>query len=176
MARRDISIKEMQSDDVHKLASAYIGSGERNIGFENYISRCYEENLSKERITFIAFDNEEVAGYVNIIYKSYYPYFVEKNIPEINDLSVLSHYRKRGIGRRLISRCEEFAAVNYDYIGLGVGLYKDYGSAQRLYTKNGYVFDCNGLMYRNEEVKPGNHIFVDDDLLLYLYKKIRQGN
>jgi GNAT superfamily N-acetyltransferase len=141
--------------------------------FENYITRCFEENDTKVRITFVAFYNNDAAGYVNVIFKSSYPYFLKQNIPEINDLSVISKYRRNGIGKALIDRCESYASDEYDYIGLGVGLYKDYGSAQRLYTKNGYFFDGNGLMYKNAEVKPGNDVFVDDDLLLYLYKRIR---
>ena len=70
-----------------------------------------------------------VAGYVNIIFKSSYPYFLEKNIPEINDLRVISNYRRNGIGNMLINECKKFASKKYDYIGLGVGLYNDYGSA-----------------------------------------------
>ena len=30
--------------------------------------------------------------YVNILYKSFYPYFLDKNIPEINDLVVILKY------------------------------------------------------------------------------------
>lgn len=168
-----ILIRTIQKDDIYKIVTANnepVGCGG---GFEKYINRCYKENESKERVTFIAFVNNGVAGYVNILYKSSYPHFLEKNIPEINDLRVLMKYRRKGIGKMLIDKCEKFASNDYDYIGLGVGLYKDYGSAQKLYTKNGYILDGNGLMYNNVEVKPGRDVFVDDDLLLYLYKKIR---
>jgi GNAT superfamily N-acetyltransferase len=168
-----LHIRPIQCDDIKKIVTAYSEPIGCNGSFENYIGSCFEQNLTQERITFIALFNGEVAGYVNIIYKSNYPYFRERNIPEINDLTVLLKYRRRGIGKGLIQECERFAAEQYDYIGLGVGLYKDYGSAQRLYTKNGYAFDGNGLMYKNSEVKPGSNAFVDDDLLLYLYKKIR---
>ena len=164
------SIKQMEYDHIEKIVSAY---GEPvNGSFGQYITRCFEENQATERTTFVAFIDNEVAGFVNIIFKSEYPYFRERNIPEINDLRVISQYRKRGIGKGLIDKCEEYASSKYEYIGLGVGLYKDYGSAQRLYTKNGYIFDGNGLMYKNVEVKPGNNAFVNDDLLLYLYKRI----
>jgi ribosomal protein S18 acetylase RimI-like enzyme len=166
-----ILIRTMEKNDINKIVIAFnepIGGG-----FDKYISCCFEQNETKDRVTFIAFFNNEVAGFVNIIYKSSYLYFLGKGIPEINDLRVISQYRRKGIGKMLIDKCEEFASSKYNYIGLGVGLYKDYGSAQRLYTKNGYIFDGNGLMYNNIEVKPGRDVFVDDDLLLYLYKKIR---
>lgn len=172
MGNNTIEIQAIQKDDVSKIIIAFNEPLGCDGGFEQYINRCCKENESKERITFIAFFNNEVAGYVNIIYKSLYPYFLEKNIPELNDLRVLAKYRGNGIGKMLIHQCEKYASSKYEYIGLGVGLYKDYGSAQRLYTKNGYIFDGNGLMYNNIEVKPGKDVFVDDDLLLYLYKKL----
>lgn len=167
-----ISIKTIQKDDIIKIVTAFnepVGCEGR---FEKYINFCFKQNETKERVTFIAFINNEVVGYVNILYKSFYPHFLKKNIPEINDLMVIFKYRRKGIGKMLIDECEKFASSNYDYIGLGVGLYKDYGSAQRLYTNNGYILDGNGLMYNNVEVKPGRDISVDDDLLLYLYKRL----
>lgn len=167
-----ISIRAIQKSDIIKLVTAFnepVGCEGR---FEKYINHCFQQNETKERVTFIAFFNNEIAGYVNIIFRSFYPYFFEKNIPEINDLVVISKYRRKGIGKRLIDICEKYASKTNDYIGLGVGLYKDYGSAQRLYTKNGYILDGNGLMCNNLEVKPGSDVFVDDNLLLYLYKKI----
>jgi hypothetical protein len=57
-------------------------------------------------------------------------------------------------------------------IGLGVGLYKDYGNAQRMYCKRGYVLDGNGISYQNLEVKPGETVVLDDELLLYLVKEL----
>ncbi len=168
-----ISIRTIEKNDIIKIVTAFNQPVGCEGGFEKYINNCFEQNEKKERVTFIAFINNEVAGYVNILYRSFYPHFLEKNIPEINDLVVISKYRRKGIGKMLIDKCEKFASNTYDYIGLGVGLYKDYGSAQRLYTKNGYILDGNGLMYKNIEVKPGRDVFVDDDLLLYLYKKIR---
>jgi GNAT superfamily N-acetyltransferase len=140
---------------------------------EEYLIRCLRENEAFKRITCVALVGSEVAGLVNLIYESEYPFFKGNNIPEINDLLVHPKFRNQGIGKLLISEMEKEAAKTYAYIGLGVGLYKDYGSAQKLYTENGYILDGNGLMYKNTEVKPGRDVFVDDDLLLYLYKKIR---
>ncbi len=57
-------------------------------------------------------------------------------------------------------------------VGLGVGLYKDYGNAQRLYFKLGYCPDGNGISYNYETVPQGNSVPVDDDLCLWLIKNI----
>jgi GNAT superfamily N-acetyltransferase len=174
MIENKVQIRVLQAEDIEKIIKVLkepymIG---REGQYEKYFSRCLEENKTKERVTFIAFVDNEVSGYVNIIFKSAYPCFNEKNIPEINDLYVVPEYRRRGIGKLLLDQCEGFASRTYEYIGLGVGLYKDYGSAQRLYTKNGYELDGNGLMYKNVPVEPGKDVFVDDDLLLYLHKKL----
>ncbi|QSX04657.1 GNAT family N-acetyltransferase [Sedimentibacter sp. zth1] len=167
-----IFIRKIEENDISSIVTAYNEPIGCDGNFENYIKRCYKENVEGKRITFIALINNEIAGYVNLLFSSLYPYFLEKNIPEINDLIVISKYRRKGIGKKLIDECEKYAANQYEFIGLGVGLYKDYGSAQRLYTENGYMLDGNGLMYNNVEVKPGRDVFVDDDLLLYLYKKL----
>jgi len=169
MAEKNIVIRNMQQEDINGLLAIAAGNRESN---EKYYVRCLEENKSGQRITFVALFDGVIAGYVNVIYKSNYPYFLQKNIPEINDLSVAPQYRRNGIGRALITECEKHASGTYEYIGLGVGLYIGYGSAQRLYAKMDYIPDGKGLMYRNKEVSPGKDVFVDDDLLLYLYKKI----
>lgn len=174
MIENEIVIRVMQYDDITEILKALkeaymIGREEQ---YKNYFNRCFEQNKNHERVTWIAFVDSKVVGYVNIIYKSAYTYFAGNNIPEINDLYVTPTYRKQGIGKKLLDECEKFASSTHQYIGLGVGLYKDYGSAQRLYTKNGYVLDGNGLTYNNVQVQPDKDVFVDDDLLLYLVKKL----
>jgi GNAT superfamily N-acetyltransferase len=171
-----ISIKVITQDDiagiVEVLKEPYMLGREDQ--YISYFNKCHDQNKSGDRITYVAYYEEKVAGYVNIIFRPAYPYFADMNIPEINDLYVVPSCRKKGIGWKLINTCEEYAAkAGFERIGLGVGLYKDYGSAQRLYTKNGYILDGNGLMYENKQVSPGSNVFVDDELLLYLYKELK---
>lgn len=175
MLEKKILIKVIQKEDIENILAVLnepymVGREEQQ---KKYFNRCFDENMTKERVTFVAYLDDEVVGYVNIIFKSAYPYFNQRNIPEINDLYVVPAYRKNGIGKLLIDECEKYASGAYEYIGLGVGLYKDYGSAQRLYIKNWYIFDGNGLMYNNVSVDPGTKVHVDDELLLYLHKRIR---
>jgi hypothetical protein len=60
-------------------------------------------------------------------------------------------------------------------VGLGVGLYTDYGAAQRLYVRRGYVPDGRGLSSNNRPVKPGTYIRVDDSLVLMMTRKVTVG-
>lgn len=147
---------------------------------KHHISRsveCFEkclreQNLGK-RSTFIALLEGMPVGAVHLIYRSLYPGFYENNIPEINDLIVAEPFRRMGVGTKLIQTCEASAMEQgYSSIGLGVGLYKDYGSAQRLYPAMGYIPDGKGLMYKNSPVPPGTQVFVDDDLIIYLVKEL----
>ena len=55
-------------------------------------------------------------------------------------------------------------------ICLGVGLYADYGPAQRLYVKLGYQPDANGTTYANRPMPPGRTVLLDDSLVLWLIK------
>ncbi|MEI0735553.1 GNAT family N-acetyltransferase [Paenibacillus sp. JTLBN-2024] len=75
----------------------------------------------------MAFCGEELAGCCHLIYQSKYPYFQERRIPEINDLNVFPEFRRKGIASRMFDEFERIAAREHSRIGLGVGLYEDYG-------------------------------------------------
>ncbi|GIO31689.1 MULTISPECIES: GNAT family N-acetyltransferase [Paenibacillus] len=138
----------------------------------DYYDRCLRENREGTRMTLMAFCGEELAGCCHLLRQSKYPYFQERGIPEINDLNVFPEFRRKGIASRMFDEFERIAAEQYSHIGLGVGMYEDYGNAQRMYTTRGYVLNGQGLTYRNEKVKPGESVMVDDDLILYLIKKL----
>jgi GNAT superfamily N-acetyltransferase len=139
---------------------------------DDYFETCYEENLKGERITILAYSEDKLAGCCHLKMRSEYPYFLANNIPEINDLNVFPEYRNKGIAGSIIDELEKAISPTHEKVGIGVGLFKDYGTAQRLYFKKGYTPDGNGLQYNYEEVQPGTHVFVDDDLNLYYTKKI----
>ena len=88
------------------------------------------------------------AAIVTICWHSTYAPFAETGIPEIQDFNVLPEFRRRGIGTRLMDRAEQRVARRCDTVGIGVGMYADYGHAQRLYVLRGYVPDGRGLTYR----------------------------
>ena len=60
----------------------------------------------------------------------------------------------------------------YHQIGIGVGLYRDYGPAQKLYFQLGYIPDGNGITYKGLMTTPGQTYPLDDDLLLWLVKPL----
>ena len=68
---------------------------------------------------------------------------------------------------------EEAAARDYEAVTIGVGLHSGYGSAQRMYVKRGYIPDGSGVWYRDRLAAEGEAVANDDDLVLYLSKKLR---
>ena len=83
----------------------------------------------------------EVAGYLTVDWQPAYPPFRQEGIPEIQDFNVLPPLRRRGIGGRLMDEAERRIAERASVAGIGVGMFGDYGAAQRMYVKRGYVPD-----------------------------------
>lgn len=114
----------------------------------------------------------DFVGYITLKLHSDYPPFRKNNIPEINDLNVLPEFRNKGVGSKLLSLAEEHSKTIGSYVGLGVGLLKDYGDAQKLYVKRGYVPDGLGISYKNKSLSYNETVPVDDDLVLWFIKKL----
>ena len=99
--------------------------------------------------------------------------FRGKGWPVIVDFNVPEKYRRKGIGSRLMDAAEQLASQFADTVCLGVGLSREYGAAQRLYAGRGYIPDGSGVWYRDRQcVQYETVCTVDDDLVLYLSKKL----
>ena len=100
--------------------------------------------------------------------------FQDKGWPEIHDFNVLKKYQRKGIGNKLMDVAEQIAGQYADTVCLGVGLHDGYGSAQRMYIKHGFIPDGSGVWYQGKQcIQYETVCTVDDDLHLYLSKKLR---
>lgn len=135
--------------------------------FEQY----WLEQQTNERCVWLAFLDEVFSGYITLKWHSAYQPFFDQQIPEIMDLNVLLPYRKCSIATQLLDLAEITAMQRSTQVGLGVGLYADYGSAQKLYLKRGYQPDGLGVTYYYKHVNPGENVCVDDDLILWFIKQ-----
>ncbi len=163
-----VKIRLMTQSDISEIVSAFKNCGWNKPAtlFQGYL----KDQENKERTVWCAYINDSFAGYVTLNLNSAYLPFKEQKIPEINDLNVLPHYRNKGIGTQLLDIAEKQAAKISSRVGIGVGLYPDYGQAQRLYVKRGYMPDGKGITYQHQAVVPGQAYCVDDDLNLWFTK------
>ncbi|MEC0126633.1 GNAT family N-acetyltransferase [Paenibacillus pabuli] len=166
----NIHIRLLNESDPVIISQAFQEQGWEKSA-EQYLHYLAEQQ-NGERVTLVAELNGVFAGYVNVLWKSYYPSFREKGIPEINDFNVLIKYQRQGIGTRLMDRAEEVIQERADTAGIGVGVFSDYGKAQILYARRGYIPDGQGIHKHDRYLKWGDETTIDDDVVLYLTKKL----
>jgi GNAT superfamily N-acetyltransferase len=164
-----VTIKLLDEKTIPLIMSAFLGSVWKTPG--SHFEEMLAAQEKGEIVFLVAYSGNAVAGFVFIKWQADYPPFAEKSIPEIRDLRVLAEFRRRGIASALMDEAEKRIFERSNIAGIGVGLYADYGPAQRMYILRGYVPDGNGLSYNNQLVNPGHDVFVDDDLLLYFTKE-----
>lgn len=134
--------------------------------------RYFHEQQAGKRRVFVAFLGEAFAGYVTLLPEKAEGPFAGKGFPEICDFNVLIKYQRQGIGSLLLNAAEGVAATLSGTVSLGVGLHAGYGAAQRMYVKRGYIPDGSGVWYRDAPLGPYMDCKNDDDLVLYLSKRL----
>jgi GNAT superfamily N-acetyltransferase len=164
-------IRELQAKDILQIVKGFdlMKWNKPPAQFEKYLAEQHEDS----RKILVAFENNDFAGYLTILWNSHYPPFNEQSIPEINDFNVLLKVRRKGIGSRLMDEAERTISERSEIAGISVGLDSDYGAAQRLYVLRGYVPDGRGIVWQNRFPKYGEQVLVDNHLNLYLTKKLR---
>jgi GNAT superfamily N-acetyltransferase len=164
----DVQLRQLEAEDIPVIAAAFAASGwsKPAAQYEGYLA----EQGRGERVVLVALREGAFAGYVTVVWCSGYPPFQDAAIPEIVDFNVLPHLRRRGIGSRLLDEAERRIAERSSVAGIGVGLFADYGAAQRLYVRRGYLPDGRGLFARGRHVVEGETVVVDNDLGLYFTK------
>lgn len=166
----DFSIQLLKAEDIPTIAAAFtaLGWDKPATQYEGYL----KEQQAGDRVALVAWQDDEFVGYVTIVWESDYAPFREATIPEINDFNVLPHARRQSIGSRLMDEAERRIGERSSVVGIGVGLFSDYGSAQRLYVKRGYIPDGRGITTYQRRVTPGDSVVVDDDLVLWFTKTL----
>jgi GNAT superfamily N-acetyltransferase len=139
-----------------------------------FVARVAEATAGEVVVLVAADDESNYLGHAIVQWVSRYAGFQEPCIPEVQDLNVIATSRRQGVGSMLLDHAERLIAGRSPHAGIGVGLYADYGQAQRLYVKRGYVPDGAGVMRNNQPVVPGSTERVDDELILYLIKPLRR--
>lgn len=165
------TIQLLVSEDIPEITRAF-----QELGW-NKPAALYERYLLQQKLemrdVYVAFVEDEFAGYLTICWKSSYEPFLSQGIPEIVDFNVLPKFRRLGIGTQLMDKAEREIAKVSAVAGIGVGLTFDFGAAQSLYILRGYLPDGRGLFWKDHYVSYGEKIQVDYDLALYFTKVLK---
>jgi ribosomal protein S18 acetylase RimI-like enzyme len=169
--KTNIRIHLLQKSDIQPIAAAFaqLGWDKPASQYERYL----KEQQTGERLVLVASDGGIFAGYLTILWESPYPFFWQAGIPEIVDFNVLPKFRRQGIGTRLMEEAETRIAERSPLAGIGVGMTADYGAAQILYVKQGYIPDGRGLIKDGQLLTYGDRIIFDDGLAIYFTKSLR---
>jgi len=168
-----LTIKNLSEEDCAIIAEAFTRQGW--LKPVEQFERLLAEAADGIRKVLVAELDGEFAGYLNVVWRSPYPPFRDRAIPEITDLNVLIKFRRLGVATRLMEDAESLIGHRSDTAGIRVGLTADYGAAQRLYVRRGYVPDGFGLSYDCEPLQYGDTATTDDDLTLGFTKRVRSG-
>lgn len=171
LKRQDIVVRDLAQADAAVITAEEVAQG-WNTTIDKYENRLKDQQEGK-CISLVAEYKGNVAGYINVYPDSAWGAFGNMGYPEIIDFGVLEKYRRLGIGSCLMDAAEKIAGEYSDIVYLGVGLHSGYGSAQRMYVKRGYVPDGSGVWYGSGVCTPYGSCCNDDDLNLYLSKRLR---
>ena len=169
-SQKEWIIRNMEDRDAQAITDAEIEQG-WSVSAEKYRKRL-EDQRSGKAISLVAEYSGKAVGYINVYPNSPWGAFGGKGYPELIDFGVLEKYRNMGVGTSLMDTAEKLASEFADMVYLGVGLHSGYGSAQRMYVKRGYIPDGSGVWYKDQICVPYGVCRNDDDLVLYLSKKL----
>ncbi len=171
---KKIVIRNISEHDCIGIEDAFNAQG-WNKPAKKYEKYLKEQNMGK-RDVLLAEVNSDLAGYLTIVWETLYSPFREARIPKIIDFNVLIKYQQMGVGTKLIEEAERRISKRSHLVGIGIGLTSDYGSAQRLYVKRGYIPDGKGIFQKDRYLKYSDKITVDDDLVIYFTKELSKPN
>jgi len=166
------NIRPLRQQDIEVLGDLYFPWSTREETVTKW-TRYLDEQQKGTRTACIIEQQDKIVGYGHLLLVSEYPPFKKNGIPEIHDVWIFEEERHKGFGSMLIRHLEQLAKKNEcQKIGIGVGLYRDYGPAQKLYFQMGYCPNGEGISYQCNSVVPGEKYPADDDLILWLLKQL----
>ena len=168
----ELLIRNMEEADARVFTEEEIAQG-WHADISKYLTRL-KDQAEGRCVSLTAVYQGHPAGYVHVYRIGEGGAFDGKGWPEIVDFGVLEKYRRKGIGSKLMDTAEQIAGLYADTVCLAVGLHDGFGAAQRMYVKRGYIPDGTGVWYQGRQcVQYETVCTVDDDLALFLSKKLR---
>ena len=141
-------------------------------GDRNEAEQHFDVDYNGPSDTFVAYADEEFAGFITIRWESHNEQFKKNNIPFIHHLEVKPEFKGHGLGHALMEVAENLIATRVTHAGICVGIFGAYGTAQRLYASRGYIPDGRGICHHHRPVEEGETLTIDHDLMMWLVKEL----
>lgn len=168
----ELTIREMAYKDPPTIAKAFRAQGWNKT--QGQYEKYHSQQMEGSRTVLIAEMNGEFAGYLTIVWESDYRPFRDAGIPEIVDFNVLMAQQQKGFGTALMDRAEALIAERSKIAGICVGLDADFGAAQVMYARRGYIPDGRGILYDGKQLKFGDKTIVDYSLCMCFMKQLKE--
>ncbi len=132
------------------------------------------DHAGEDGDSLAAVRGRQVIGIASVLWESNYVGFAERGIPLLHQLAVAGPFRRQGVAMMLMDAAENLARRRgAAELGITVGLFDDYGPAQRLYARRGYLPDGRGACRGQQPLSRSAQVTMDDDLILWLTKDLR---
>lgn len=163
-----VKVVKMKETHIEQIKNNFIEQqwGSR----EEVLKQYYLEQEAGERVVLVAENDKDCLGYITLVIRPIESLI--NNIPEIKDLNVFIKFQNSGVGTLLLNEIIKLASNHCFKVGIGVGLNSNYGPAQRMYVKAGFIPDGKGIYYKGQPIKVNELCKNDDDLALYFTKKL----
>ena len=160
-------VDEGNSDASVRFLAEWVSDGEAEA------RRYLADHAEPEGASLIAVHGPDVIGYVAILWESTFAGFRSRRIPLVHQLAVAGPFRRQGVATLLMGAAEQLARERgIATLGITVGLFDEYGPAQRLYGQRGYVPDGRGACRGQRPLSEGTHVAMDHDLIMWLTKDL----
>ena len=169
MGISDIAVQpvdEGNSESAVQFLIEWVSDGEAEA--RSYLA----DHAEPDGASLIATDGSDVIGYVAIVWESNYAGFRSRGVPLVHQIAVAGPFRRQGVATLLMDAAEQLVCRGIATLGITVGLFDEYGPAQRLDGRRGYIPDGRGACRGQRPLSRGMQVTVGDDLIIWLTKDL----
>ena len=170
MGPDDIAIQlvdDGNSGSAVRFISEWVSDG------EDEARRYLADHVGPGGSSLLATSGSEAIGYVAIVWESNYAGFRSRGIPLVHQIAVGEPWRRRGVATLLMDAAEQLARDRgIATLGITVGLFDEYGPAQRMYGRRGYIPDGRGACQDQRPLSKGMQVSIGHDLIIWLTKDL----
>ena len=170
MGISDIAVQpvdEGNSESTVRFLIEWVSDGEAEA--RSYLA----DHAEPDGASLIATNRSDVIGYVAIVWESDYDGFRSRGIPLVHQVAVAGPFLRQGVATLLMDAAEQLVRDRgIATPGITVGLFDEYGPAQRLYGQRGYIPDGRGACRGQRPLSKGMQVTMDDDLIIWLIKDL----